>query len=177
MYLTAVIDLCSRMVVGWAMNASMATELVLDALTMALWRRRPTGPVMIYSDQGSQFARDDFARWCKDNQLVPSMSRRVNCWNNAVAESFFSSLKKERIKRHIYATRQDAKSDVFDYIEGFYNRIRRHSHLDQLSPLASCWTPWGVLGAGTTTWIGYVQNVRRRGMSRSSWERARLLHK
>lgn len=136
LYLTAVIDLYSRMVVGWAMNASMATELVLDALTMAVWRRRPTGPVMIHSDQGSQFGSDDFARWCKDNRLVPSMSRRGNCWDNAVAESFFSSLKKERIKRHIYATRQDAKSDVFDYIEGFYNRIRRHSHLDQLSPLA-----------------------------------------
>ncbi|MBU0747015.1 MAG: IS3 family transposase [Gammaproteobacteria bacterium] len=136
LYLTAVIDLYSRMVVGWSMNSSMATELVLDALTMAVWRRRPTGPVMIHSDQGSQFGSDDFARWCKDNQLVPSMSRRGNCWDNAVAESFFSSLKNERIKRHIYATRQDAKSDVFDYIEGFYNRIRRHSHLDQLSPLA-----------------------------------------
>ena len=136
LYLTAVIDLYSRMVVGWSMNSSMATELVLDALTMAVWRRRPTGPVMIHSDQGSQFGSDDFARWCKDNQLVPSMSRRGNCWDNAVAESFFSSLKNERIKRQIYATRQDAKSDVFDYIEGFYNRIRRHSHLDQLSPLA-----------------------------------------
>lgn len=135
LYLTAVIDLYSRMVVGWAMNASMVTELVLDALTMAMWRRRPTGPVMIYSYQGSQFGSDDFARWCKDNQLVPSMSRRGNCWDNAVAEYFFSSLKKERVKRHIDATRQDAKSDVFDYIEGFYNRIRRHSHLDQLSPL------------------------------------------
>ena len=136
MYLTAVIDLYSRMVVGWSMNSTMATELVLDALTMAVWRRRPKTPVMKHCDQGSQFGSDDFARWCKDNQLVPSMSRRGNCWDNAVAESFFSSLKNERIKRQIYATRQDAKSDVFDYIEGFYNRIRRHSHLDQLSPLA-----------------------------------------
>lgn len=136
LYLTVVIDLYSRIVVGWSMNATMATELVLDALTMAVWRRRPKTPVMIHSDQGSQFGSDDFSRWCKDNQLVPSMSRRGNCWDNAVAESFFSNLKKERIKRHIYATRQDAKSDVFDYIEGFYNRVRRHSHLDQLSPLA-----------------------------------------
>lgn len=133
LYLTVVIDLYSRIVVGWSMNATMATELVLDALTMAVWRRRPKTPVMIHSDQGSQCG---FNRWCKDNQLVPSMSRRGNCWDNAVAESFFSNLKKERIKRHIYATRQDAKSDVFDYIEGFYNRVRRHSHLDQLSPLA-----------------------------------------
>ena len=136
LYLTVVIDLYSRAVVGWSMNSTMATELVLDAMMMAVWRRRPKTPVMIHSDQGSQFGSDDFNRWCKDNYLVPSMSRRGNCWDNAVAESFFSSLKKERIKRHIYATRQDAKSDVFDYIEGFYNRVRRHSHLDQLSPLA-----------------------------------------
>jgi putative transposase len=136
LYLTVVIDLYSRAVVGWSMNSTMATELVLDAMMMAVWRRRPKTPVMIHSDQGSQFGSDDFNRWCKDNQLVPSMSRRGNCWDNAVAESFFSSLKKERIKRHIYASRQEAKSDVFDYIEGFYNRVRRHSHLDQLSPLA-----------------------------------------
>ena len=136
LYLTVVIDLYSRIVVGWSMNSTMATELVLDALTMAVWRRRPKTPVMIHSDQGSQFGSDDFARWCKDNHLVPSMSRRGNCWDNAVAESFFSSLKKERIKRRIYASRQEAKSDVFDYIESFYNRVRRHSHLDQLSPLA-----------------------------------------
>ena len=74
--------------------------------------------------ESAQFDSDDFNRWCEDNQLVPSMRRRGNCWDNAVAESFFSSLKKERIKRQIYATRQDAKSDVFDYIEGFYNRVR-----------------------------------------------------
>ena len=86
--------------------------------------------------ESAQFGSDDFNRWCKDNYLVPSMSRRGNRWDNAVAEWFFSSLKKERIKRHIYASRQDAKSDVFDYIEGFYNRVRSHSHLGQLSPLA-----------------------------------------
>ena len=136
LYLTVVIDLYSRAVVGWSMKSTMATELVLDALMMAVWRRRPKNPVMIHSDQGSQFGSDEFNRWCKDNHLVPSMSRRGNCWDNAVAESFFSNLKKERIKRRIYASRQEAKSDVFDYIEGFYNRVRRHSHLDQLSPLA-----------------------------------------
>jgi putative transposase len=136
LYLTVVIDLYSRAVVGWSMKSTMATELVLDALMMAVWRRRPKTPVMIHSDQGSQFGSDEFNRWCKDNQLVPSMSRRGNCWDNAVAESFFSNLKKERIKRRIYASRQEAKSDVFDYIEGFYNRVRRHSHLDQMSPLA-----------------------------------------
>jgi putative transposase len=136
LYLTVVLDLYSRAVVGWSMQATMTTELVLDALMMAVWRRRPKGPVMIHSDQGSQFGSDDFNRWCKDNRLVPSMSRRGNCWDNAVAESFFSSLKKERIKRRIYASRQDARSDVFDYIEAFYNRKRRHSHLDQMSPYA-----------------------------------------
>ena len=136
LYLTVVIDLYSRAVVGWSMKASMATELVLDALMTAVWRRRPKAPVMIHSDQGSQFGSDDFNRWCKDHRLVPSMSRRGNCWGNAVAESFFSSLKKERVKRRIYASRQEAKSDVFDYIEGFCNRVRRHSHLDQLSQRA-----------------------------------------
>ena len=136
LYLTVVSDLYSRAVVGWSMKATMATELVLDAMMMAVWRRRPKAPVMIHSDQGSQFGSDDFNRWCQDNRLVPSMSRRGNCWDNAVAESVFSSLKKECVKRRIYACRQEAKSDVFDYIEGFYNRVRRHSHLDQLSLLA-----------------------------------------
>jgi putative transposase len=136
LYLAVVIDLYSRMVVGWAMKSTMTTELALDALMMACWRRRPKNPVIIHSDQGSQFGSDDFNRWCQDNALRPSMSRRGNCWDNAVAESFFSSLKKERIKRQIYASRQEAQSDVFDYIEGFYNRVRRHSHLDLLSPLA-----------------------------------------
>ena len=118
------------------MNSTIATELVLDALMMVVWRRRPKTPVIIYSDQGSQFGIDDFNRWRKDSQLVPSMIRRGHCWDNAVAELFFSSLKNERIKRYTYTSRQDAKSDVFDYIKGFYNRVHRHSHLDQLSSLA-----------------------------------------
>ena len=117
------------------MKATMATEIVLDALLMAVWRRKPKQAVIIHSDQGSQLGSDDFARWCKDNHLVPSMSRRGNCYDNAVAESFFSNLKKERIKRKIYATREEAKSEIFEYIEVFYNRKRRHSHLDQLSPM------------------------------------------
>lgn len=135
LYLAVVIGLYSRRVVGWAMDSHMATELVLDALMMAVWRRRPNAHVMIHSDQGSQFGSDDFNRWCKDNRLVPGMSRRGNCWDNAVVESFFSSQKKERIKRRIYPSRDEARSDVFDYIESFYNRVRRHSHLDQLSPM------------------------------------------
>ena len=114
----------------------MATELVLDALMMAVWRRRPKNPVMINSDQASQFGSDEFSRWCEDSQLVPSRSHRGNYWDNTVAKSFFSSLKKERVKRHIYASRQKAESDVFDYVESFYNRVRQHMRLVQLSPLA-----------------------------------------
>ena len=112
----------------------MQTSLVLDALTMAVWRRKPKDSVIIHSDQGSQFGSDEFTRWCKDNRLSPSMSRRGNCWDNAVAESFFSNLKSEQIKKRIYSTRAEAKSEIFDYIEGFYIRVRRHKHLDQLSP-------------------------------------------
>ena len=136
LYVAVVIDLYSRAVVGWSMKSNMATDIVLDALMMAIWRRRPKRSVIIHSDQGSQFGSDDFVRWCKDNQLVPSMSRRGNCYDNAVAESFFSNLKKERIKRKIYLTRDEAKSDIFDYIEIFYNRKRRHSYCDQMSPMA-----------------------------------------
>jgi len=130
LYLAVVIDLYSRTVVGWSMKPTMATNIVLDALTMAVWRRKPKQPVIIHSDQDSQFGSDDFVRWCRDNRLVPSMSRCGNCYDNAVAESFFSSLKKERIRRKIYSTREEAKSEIFEYIEVFYNRKRRHSHLN-----------------------------------------------
>jgi len=135
LYLAVVIDLYSRAVVGWSMKNSLETKIVLDALTMAKWRRKPKGEIIIHSDQGSQFGSDEFNRWCKDNRLSPSMSRRGNCWDNAVAESFFSSLKSEKIKRKIYPTRAEAKSEIFEYIESFYNRTRRHKHLKQLSPM------------------------------------------
>jgi putative transposase len=134
LYLAIVVDLYSRIVVGWSMKPALTRDLVLDALLMAVWRRRPTQPVIIHSDQGSQYGSDDAVRFCKDHGLIPSMSRRGNCFDNAVAESFFSSLKKERIRRRIYRSREEARADVFDYIEVFYNRIRRHSHLDHMSP-------------------------------------------
>lgn len=134
LYLAVVLDLHSRMVVGWSMKPTMGREIVLDALLMAVWRRRPREQVIIHSDQGSQYGSDDWQRFCRDHNLLPSMSRRGNCYDNAVAESFFSSLKKERIRRRIYRTREEARSDVFDYMEVFYNRSRRHSHLGQLSP-------------------------------------------
>lgn len=134
LYLTVVIDLFSRMVVGWAMRRNNHRDGPLDALFMAYKRRRPQQRVLIHSDQGSQFGSDDWARLCKALGCDPSMSRRGNCWDNAVAESFFSSLKKERTRDKPYKTFEEAKADLFDYIEGFYNRKRRHSRLGQLSP-------------------------------------------
>ena len=136
LYLAVVMDLYSRKIIGWSMKPTLAKELVVDALLMAVWRRRPKQLVIIHSDQGSQYGSDEWLRFCRAHQLDPSMSRRGNCWDNAVAESFFSSLKKERIKKRVYKTRALAKADVFDYIEVFYNRTRRHSHLGGVSPEA-----------------------------------------
>ncbi|WP_252293749.1 IS3 family transposase [Pantoea ananatis] len=136
LYLAVVIDLFARNVVGWSMKPTLSRELALDALMMAVWRRKPDGEVIVHSDQGSQYGSDDWQRFCRANNLAPSMSRRGNCWDNAVAESFFSSLKKERIRKRIYKTRELARADIFDYIEVFYNRARRHSHLGGLSPEA-----------------------------------------
>lgn len=142
LYLAVVLDLFSRLVVGWSMKPTMARDLVLDALLTAVWRRRPTGKVIVHSDQGSQYGSDDWMRFCREHGLKPSMSRRGNCYDNAVAEAFFSSLKKERIRKRIYPTRAEARADVFDYIEAFYNRKRRHSYLGHVSPyefeLAAC---------------------------------------
>lgn len=136
LYLAVVIDLYSRKVVGWSMKPTLARELALDALLMALTRRAPRHPVIVHSDQGSQYGSDDWQRFCRAHNLQPSMSRRGNCWDNAVAESFFSSLKKERIRKRVYKTRELARADVFDYIEVFYNRTRRHTHLGGISPEA-----------------------------------------
>ena len=135
LYLAAVIDLYSRAVVGWSMQGHIRTELVLDAMLMAKWRRQPKQPVVIHSDQGSQFGSDDFNRWCKENKFLTSMSRRGNCYDNAAMESFFSSLKKEKTRGKIYNTREELKAEIFDYIEVFYNRVRRHSYLNYLSPV------------------------------------------
>ncbi len=136
LFLAAVMDLYSRKIIGWSMKPTLARDLVLDAIVMAVWRRRPSGSVLIHSDQGSQYGSDDWLRFCRDHGLTPSMSRRGNCWDNAVAESFFSSLKKERVRRRIYRTRDDARADLFDYIEMFYNPRRRHSHIGGVSPEA-----------------------------------------
>lgn len=106
------------------MKPTLAKELVLDAILMAVWRRKPTRKVIVYSDQGSQYGSDDRLRFCREHNLEPSMIRRGNRWDNAVVESFFSSLKKERVKKRIYKTRDLARADIFDYIEVFYNRQR-----------------------------------------------------
>lgn len=135
LFLAAVLDLFSRQVVGWSMSAQMTADLALNALLMAVWHRKPTQEVMVHSDQGSQFSSDDWQSFLRANKLKGSMSRRGNCHDNAVAESFFQLLKRERIKRKIYPTREDARRDVFDYIEMFYNPKRRHSHANGMSPI------------------------------------------
>ncbi len=133
LYLAVVMDLFSRLIVGWAAEPTIHRELVLNAVLMAVRRRRPRS-ALIHSDQGSQFGSDAWRRFCRSNHLEPSMSRKGHCWDNAVVESFFSSLKKERIKKQIYKNRALAIAEVADYIEIFYNRTRRHSHLGGLSP-------------------------------------------
>lgn len=135
LYLGVVMDLYSRRVIGWSTKPTLARELVLDAVLMAVKHRR-VQQALIHSDQGTQYGSDDWLRFCRSHGLEPSMSRRGNCWDNAVAESFFSSLKKERIKKRIYRTRALAHADIADYIELFYNRTRRHSHLHGVSPEA-----------------------------------------
>ena len=136
LYLAVVMDLHSRAVVGWSIGSRMQTSLFLDALTMAVWRRKPNGSVIIPSDQGTQFGSDEFSRWCKDNRLSPSMSRRGNCWDNTAAESFFSNLKSERVKKRVYSTRNEAKSEILNYVEVIYNRVRRHKNFNLISHLS-----------------------------------------
>ena len=131
LYLAVVLDLFSRQIVGWAMKSRMTADLAVDALLMAVWRRKPKQPVLVHSDQGSQFTGGEWQDVLKAHNLSCSMSRRGNCHDNAVAESFFQLLKRERIK----PTRDEARSDVFDYIEMFYNPIRRHGSNDGLSPV------------------------------------------
>lgn len=136
LYVAVVLDLFSRRVVGWSMSASMTAQLVIDALTMALWRRGRPDTLLHHSDQGSQYTSEAFQRLLADHGVDCSMSRSGNCWNNAAMESFFSSLKTERVSRRTYRKRNDAKADVFDYIERFYNPKRRHSTIGYLSPIA-----------------------------------------
>lgn len=134
LYLTVFIDLFSRRVVGWSMDSRMTARLVTDALRMALWQRRPEAGLIVHSDRGSQYASKAYRRLLKANGFIGSMSRKGDCWDNAVAESFFASLKKERVQWRHYQTRAEAQKDILDYIVMFYNSRRLHSTLDYTSP-------------------------------------------
>ena len=135
LYLGVVMDLFSRRIVGWSMQSRITKELVLDALLMAVCRRCPKNEVLVHSDQGSQYTSHDWAEFLKAHGLEGSMSRRGNCHDNAVAESFFQLLKREPVRQKIYSSCDAARSDLFDYIELFYNPKRRHGSNDQLSPV------------------------------------------
>jgi putative transposase len=134
LYVAVVLDLFSRKVVGWSMSAQMTAQLVIDALMMAIWRRGKPMELLHHSDQGSQYTSEDFQRLLADQGITCSMSRKGDCWDNAAMEAFFSTLKMERTNRSRYRTRDEARADVFDYIERFYNPRRRHSTLGQVSP-------------------------------------------
>ncbi|HDG1702294.1 TPA: IS3 family transposase, partial [Kluyvera ascorbata] len=134
LYLAVVVDLFSRKIIGWSMQSRMTKDIVLNALLMAVWRRNPQKQVLVHSDQGSQYTSHEWQSFLKSHGLEGSMSRRGNCHDNAVAESFFQLLKRERIKKKIYGTREEARSDIFDYIEMFYNSKRRHGSSDDMSP-------------------------------------------
>ena len=135
LYLAVLVDLCSRRVVGWAMSPTIDTALALSALRMALRRRRPAAGVLHHTDRDSRYASDDYQAALRQAGLVPSMSRRGDCWDNAVAESFFATLEKELLDRDGFVTRAHARVAIAEYIESYYNDIRRHSHLDYISPL------------------------------------------
>lgn len=135
LYLAVVLDLFSRQVIGWSMRSRIDSELAINALLMAVWRRNPKEPVIVHSDQGSQYSSHDWQSFLAEHNLVASMSRRGNCYDNAVAESFFQLLKRERIRRKTYVDREEARRDVFDYIEFFYNPKRRHGHANDVSPV------------------------------------------
>ena len=136
LYLVAVLDVCSRRVVGWAMHQTLDARLVLAALRMALFQRRPKGALIVHSDRGMQFASAAYRQVLAQHGLVPSMSRKGNCYDNAFIESFWSSLKYEVVYHHRFATFVEARAAIFNYIETFYNRTRLHSSLAYRSPIA-----------------------------------------
>jgi putative transposase len=134
LYLAVVLDLYSRAVIGWAMGERLTAELATQALTMALWRRKPAGGLLHHSDRGIQYAAGDYQQLLADHGIDCSMSRKGNCWDNAVVESFFHTLKVELVHHRRYFTRNEARQDIFEWIEVFYNRQRRHSTLGYRSP-------------------------------------------
>lgn len=135
LYLAVVLDLYSRQILGWAMGDKNNAKLVQEALTMAVWRRGKVESVIVHSDQGSTYASGDYQQLLKDNKLLCSMSRKGECLDNAVAESFFGSLKTELVDHEDYRTKEQAKRSLFEYMEIFYNKRRRHSYLGYVSPV------------------------------------------
>lgn len=134
LYLAVVMDLFNRRIVGWSMNNRITRRLVIDALRMAFWLRHPVLGLILHSDRGSQYCSDDVQKLLKTYGVLSSMSRKGDCWDNAVTESFFGTLKTERVFFSNYKTRDEARRDIVDYIEMFYNSKRRHSHLGYVSP-------------------------------------------
>ena len=130
-----VLDLFSRQLIGWSMRSRIDSELAINVLLMAVWRRNPSVPVIVHSDQGCQYSSHDWQAFLKAHSLVASMSRRGNCYDNVVDESFSQLLKRERIRRKTYLDREEARRDVFNYIEMFYNPNRRHSYANDDSPV------------------------------------------
>ena len=135
LYLAVILDLFSRQVIGWSMSTKNNTELVQDALTMAIWRRGKVNNIIVHSDQGSTYASKRYQQQLIANNLHCSMSRKGECWDNAVAESFFGSLKNEHVHHEDYRTRAEARQSIFEYIEVFYNRQRRHAFLNYMTPV------------------------------------------
>ena len=135
LYLAVVMDLFSRRIVGWSMRKTLARQLVLSALHMALYGRNPRSGLVHHSDRGSQYASDDYQEELKKRGIACSMSRKGDCWDNAVIESFFATLKKELVYREQFLSRAQATQAIFEYIEVFYNRLRRHSYLGYVSPV------------------------------------------
>ena len=135
LYLAIILDLFSRQVIGWSMGTKNHTELVQNALTMAIWRRGKVNDVIVHSDQGSTYASGGYQQQLRENNLRCSMSRKGECLDNAVAESFFGTLKNELVYHEDYRTRAEAKQSIFEYIEVFYNRKRRHAFLNYMTPV------------------------------------------
>ena len=136
LYLAVVMDLYSRRIVGWSMSRRISRQIVVDALLMAVGDRQPAGALIHHSDRGSQYTSEDFRDALKKHSIQCSMSGRGCCYDNAVVESFFGILKRERVNRVRYRTREEARADVFEYIECFYNRKRRHGYVGNISPAA-----------------------------------------
>jgi putative transposase len=141
LYLATVMDLASRRIVGWSMSDRIRAELVCDALKSAYWRRKPAPGLIAHTDRGSQYASDRYRALIKDFRMTQSMSRRANCWDNAPMESFFKTMKVERIHQLRYGTRAQARLDIIDWIEGFYNLQRMHSSIGYRTPVSAEYGP------------------------------------